>query len=226
MIRRQRLRKISALALLVAMTAVSAVAQESLPTIDIGRRDGLARQARRRRHAAPLAGPGETAARGRRETQAQACGRGETPAEAHCRRGPRAAAIVRHAVEKRPRCGEAAASAGVASSIYVSGAEVQSHSYTRPGEALEIVPGLLVTQHSGEGKANQYQLRGFQLDHGTDLAITVDGMPLNMPTHGHGQGYADANFLMPELFGTILAHKGPSFADEGDFSAAGAVTST
>jgi hypothetical protein len=110
-----------------------------------------------------------------------------------------------------------------ASSIYVSGEEVRSHSYTRPGEALEIVPGLLVTQHSGEGKANQYQLRGFQLDHGTDLAIFYDGMPLNMPTHGHGQGYADANFLIPELFDTILAHKGPYFAEEGDFSAAGAV---
>jgi len=91
-----------------------------------------------------------------------------------------------------------------ASTIYVSGEEVRSHSYTRPGEALEIVPGLLITQHSGEGKANQYQLRGFQLDHGTDLAIWYDGMPLNMPTHGHGQGYADANFLIPELFDTIL----------------------
>ncbi|WP_163367899.1 TonB-dependent receptor plug domain-containing protein, partial [Klebsiella aerogenes] len=69
---------------------------------------------------------------------------------------------------------------------------------TRPGEALEAVPGLIVTQHSGEGKANQYFLRGFNLDHGTDFAITVDGMPANMRTHGHGQGYADINFLIPE----------------------------
>ena len=70
---------------------------------------------------------------------------------------------------------------------------------SRVGEVLEAVPGLIVTQHSGEGKANQYFLRGFNLDHGTDLAITVDGMPVNMRTHGHGQGYADLNFLIPEL---------------------------
>ena len=81
----------------------------------------------------------------------------------------------------------------------------------------------MITQHSGEGKANQYQLRGFQLDHGTDFAITLDGMPLNMPTHGHGQGYADANFLIPELMSYVVARKGPYFADEGDFSSAGAV---
>ena len=61
----------------------------------------------------------------------------------------------------------------------------------RPGEVLEATPGLVVTQHSGEGKANQYFLREFNLDHGTDLAITVDGMPVNMRTHGHGQGYAE-----------------------------------
>lgn len=85
------------------------------------------------------------------------------------------------------------------------------------------MPGLVVTQHSGEGKANQYQLRGFQLDHGTDFALYLDGMPLNMPTHGHGQGYADANFLIPELLSYVVARKGPYFADEGDFSSAGAV---
>lgn len=95
--------------------------------------------------------------------------------------------------------------------------------FTRPGEALEIVPGLIVTQHSGEGKANQYFLRGFNLDHGTDLAITVDGMPVNMPTHGHGQGYADINFLIPELIQSVNVRKGPYFADVGDFGSAGAV---
>src|SRR5689334_12557502 len=63
----------------------------------------------------------------------------------------------------------------------------------RPGELLETTPGLIVTQHSGEGKANQYFLRGFNLDHGTDLSIFIDGMPANMRTHGHGQGYADIN---------------------------------
>ena len=86
-----------------------------------------------------------------------------------------------------------------ASAVTVSGAEVNARPFSRAGEALEAVPGLIVTQHSGEGKANQYFLRGFNLDHGTDLAISVDGMPVNMPTHGHGQGYADINFMIPEL---------------------------
>jgi opacity protein-like surface antigen len=110
------------------------------------------------------------------------------------------------------------------SELFTTGREINAVPASRPGEALEIaVPGLVVTQHSGEGKANQYQLRGFQLDHGTDFEITLDGMPLNMPTHGHGQGYADANFLIPELMSYVVARKGPYFADEGDFSSAGAV---
>lgn len=94
---------------------------------------------------------------------------------------------------------------------------------SRPGEILEAAPGLIVTQHSGEGKANQYFLRGFNLDHGTDVAITVDGMPANMRTHGHGQGYADINFIIPELVGLMHVRKGPYFAQEGDFASAGAV---
>lgn len=105
----------------------------------------------------------------------------------------------------------------------VSGEDVNARPFSRPAEALEIVPGLVVTQHSGEGKANQYFLRGMNLDHGTDLAITVDGMPVNMRTHGHGQGYADLNFLIPELIGSVHIRKGPYFADEGDFASAGAV---
>ena len=96
--------------------------------------------------------------------------------------------------------------------------------FARVGEALEVVPGLIVTQHSGEGKANQYFLRGFNLDHGTDLSIKVDGMPVNMPTHGHGQGYADINFLIPELIQSVNVRKGPYYADVGDFSSAGSVT--
>jgi len=92
----------------------------------------------------------------------------------------------------------------------------------RTGEVLEVVPGMVVTQHSGGGKANQYFLRGFNLDHGTDFAIEVDGMPVNLPSHAHGQGYADLNFLMPELVDRIRYRKGPYYADEGDFSAAGA----
>jgi hypothetical protein len=111
-----------------------------------------------------------------------------------------------------------------ASERVVSGERVNENPVTRPGEILEnAAPGLIVTQHSGEGKANQYFLRGFNLDHGTDLAITVDGLPVNMRTHAHGQGYADLNFLIPELIGSIRVRKGPYYADEGDFSSAGAI---
>ena len=92
---------------------------------------------------------------------------------------------------------------------------------TRPGEVLEATPGLIVTQHSGDGKANQYFLRGYNLDHGTDLAIYVDDVPVNMRTHAHGQGYADLNWLMPETVNSLEIRKGPYFADEGDFSSVG-----
>jgi outer membrane receptor protein involved in Fe transport len=92
----------------------------------------------------------------------------------------------------------------------------------RPGELLEAVPGLVVTQHSGSGKANQFFLRGFNLDHGTDLATSVGGVPVNMPTHGHGQGYTDINFVVPELIESIEYSKGPYYAENGNFSAAGA----
>ena len=92
----------------------------------------------------------------------------------------------------------------------------------RPADVLEAVPGVITTQHSGEGKANQYFLRGFNLDHGTDFRTTVDHMPVNMPTHAHGQGYSDLNFLIPELVSRISYKKGPYFAEEGDFASAGA----
>jgi outer membrane receptor protein involved in Fe transport len=113
--------------------------------------------------------------------------------------------------------------AGMASEITVSGEEINARPFTRPGEALEAVPGLIVTQHSGEGKANQYFLRGYNLDHGTDLAITVDGVPVNMRTHAHGQGYADLNWLIPETIAAIDVRKGPYFADEGDFASVGSI---
>ncbi|MGN6285106.1 MAG: TonB-dependent receptor [Afipia sp.] len=121
-----------------------------------------------------------------------------------------------------PRSASGAPEPAAASELTVSGREVNSRPFSRPAEALEVVPGLMVTQHSGDGKANQYFLRGFNLDHGTDFAITVDGMPVNMRTHGHGQGYADLNFLIPELIGSVDIRKGPYFADEGDFSSVGA----
>jgi hypothetical protein len=99
---------------------------------------------------------------------------------------------------------------------------IASRQAMRTGEMLEFVPGMIVTQHSGDGKANQYFLRGFNLDHGTDFASYVDGMPVNMRSNVHGQGYSDLNFLMPELVQRIDYKKGPYFADEGDFASAGA----
>lgn len=96
----------------------------------------------------------------------------------------------------------------------------------RTGELLETVPGLVVTQHSGAGKANQYFLRGFNLDHGTDFATSVDGVPVNMPTHAHGQGYTDVNFVIPEFLQSIEYRKGAYYAETGNFSAAGAANMT
>jgi hypothetical protein len=100
--------------------------------------------------------------------------------------------------------------------------QLETRPLLRAGELLEVVPGLIVTQHTGDGKANQYFLRGFNLDHGTDFATRVDGMPVNMPSHGHGQGYMDVNFVIPELVDRIVYRKGTYYADLGNFSAAGA----
>ena len=96
----------------------------------------------------------------------------------------------------------------------------------RPGELLEATPGLVVSQHSGEGKANQFYLRGFNLDHGTDLRTSVDGMLVNQRSHSHGQGWTDLNFVIPELASGLRYKKGPYYASEGDFSSAGAVEVT
>ena len=107
-------------------------------------------------------------------------------------------------------------------SVGVVGAkQLEARPLLRPGEVLETVPGLMVTQHSGSGKANQYFLRGFNLDHGTDFASWVADMPVNMPTHAHGQGYSDLNFMIPELVQGIAYKKGPYYATEGDFASAG-----
>ncbi|HEY5809477.1 MAG TPA: Plug domain-containing protein, partial [Povalibacter sp.] len=109
-----------------------------------------------------------------------------------------------------------------ASEGVVTAEQLESRPVLRTGELLEVVPGLIVTQHSGDGKANQYFLRGFNLDHGTDLATSVDGVPVNMPTHGHGQGYTDINFVIPEMVESISYRKGTYYAETGTFSAAGA----
>jgi outer membrane receptor protein involved in Fe transport len=110
-----------------------------------------------------------------------------------------------------------------ASEGVVTDQELQLTPQYRPGQLLETVPGLIATLHSGEGKANQYLLRGYNLDHGTDLATYVDGMPVNEPTHAHGQGYTDLNFLIPELADEITYTKGTYYANVGDFGAVGSV---
>ena len=112
--------------------------------------------------------------------------------------------------------------ADAASQGVVDDDQLENRPLLRPAEVLEVIPGVVVTQHSGSGKANQYFLRGFNLDHGTDFSLHLDGMPVNQPSHGHGQGYADLNFMIPELVEHIHYRKGPYYADEGDFSAAGA----
>ncbi len=99
--------------------------------------------------------------------------------------------------------------------------EIDSRPLLRSGDLLEFVPGLVATQHSGSGKANQYFLRGFNLDHGTDFATFVEAMPVNMRSHGHGQGWTDLNFLIPEAVQEIRYRKGTYYADVGDFSSAG-----
>jgi len=104
----------------------------------------------------------------------------------------------------------------------VSAGDLALRPVLRPGEVVEQIPGVIITQHSGSGKANQYFLRGFNLDHGTDLAVSVDGVPVNMPSHAHGQGYSDLNFLIPELVERVDYKKGPYYADVGDFGSAGA----
>ena len=117
--------------------------------------------------------------------------------------------------EKRIGIAAAASEGGVA------GADIEIRPLLRPGELLEATPGMIATQHSGGGKANQYFLRGFNLDHGTDFALYIDDMPMNFRTHGHGQGYLDVNGLIPEIVKRIDYRKGPYRADTGDFSFVG-----
>lgn len=120
--------------------------------------------------------------------------------------------------------GRSAAAIGSASSASVGSvdaAEIAARPLLRVGDVIELVPGLVATQHSGSGKANQYFLRGFNLDHGTDFSTFVDGMPVNLRSHGHGQGYTDLNFLIPELVQALNYSKGPYHAGIGDFSSAG-----
>jgi hypothetical protein len=130
-------------------------------------------------------------------------------------------AVELSAVEVRAKSENLEGIAMAGSEGVVSSQRLAAVPLLRPGEVLEMVPGLIVTQHAGDGKANQYFLRGFNLDHGTDFATYVGGVPVNMPTHAHGQGYTDLNFLIPELVDRMTYRKGAYYAEEGDFSSAG-----
>ncbi len=124
-------------------------------------------------------------------------------------------------VRVRGRVANLIGSARTASEGHVGTVELRARPLAREGELLETVPGVIVTQHSGEGKANQYFVRGFNLDHGTDFQTKVDGMPVNQPTHAHGQGYTDLNFLVPEFVRALDYKLGVSHAELGDFGSAG-----
>src|SRR5438128_12440426 len=106
----------------------------------------------------------------------------------------------------------------------IPGRDFEIRPQGRPADVLRLVPGLIINQHQGGGKAEQYLIRGFDADHGTDLAIFVDGLPVNMRNHAHGQGYADLHFLIPETVQAVDVLKGPYFPAYGDFHPAGAVT--
>jgi hypothetical protein len=114
---------------------------------------------------------------------------------------------------------------GIASSATqgtVGADELAARPILRAGEIMETVPGMIITQHAGGGKANQYFLRGFNLDHGTDFATYLDDMPLNLPSHAHGEGYSDMNVVIPEFVQRLDYEKGPYYADVGNFGSAGA----
>src|SRR5436189_2862217 len=110
-----------------------------------------------------------------------------------------------------------------ASSFAVRDREFELRPIGSVQDILRVTPGLVLVQHSGGGKANQYFLRGFDADHGTDLALSIDGVPINLVSHAHGQGFADTNFIIPEVVERVEITKGPYFASQGDFATAGAV---
>lgn len=103
----------------------------------------------------------------------------------------------------------------------VGATELAERPILRSGEILETVPGVIITQHAGGGKANQYFLRGFNLDHGTDFAVFIDDMPLNLPSHAHGEGYSDMNTVIPEFVQRLDYEKGPYYANVGNYGSAG-----
>ncbi len=124
-------------------------------------------------------------------------------------------------VEVKERSDNLVGIASSAGQVTVGAEELKNRPLLRSGEILEALPGVIITQHAGGGKANQYFMRGFNLDHGTDFAIFLDGMPLNLPSHAHGEGYSDMNTVIPEFVERVDAEKGPYYADVGDYGSAG-----
>ncbi|NNE71975.1 MAG: TonB-dependent receptor [Rhodothermales bacterium] len=110
------------------------------------------------------------------------------------------------------------------SSVTLRSAELSGRPRRSSPELLELVPGLIASQHAGGGKAEQLFLRGFDADHGTDVALSLDGMPINLVSHGHGQGYADLHFFIPETVEAVRVEKGPHTADQGDLATAGSIS--
>ena len=123
-------------------------------------------------------------------------------------------------VEVQSRADDLVGIAASATQGTIGQAEIRDRPMLRSGEVLEAVPGVIITQHAGGGKANQYFSRGFNLDHGTDIAIFIDDMPLNLPSHAHGEGYSDMNIVIPEFVKGVDYEKGPYYADVGNFSSA------
>ncbi len=132
-----------------------------------------------------------------------------------------AVSAVNTTINVQGRAGDLIGIANSAGQVTVGAEELKNRPLLRSGEILETLPGLIITQHAGGGKANQYFLRGFNLDHGTDFAIFIDGMPLNLPSHAHGEGYSDMNIVIPEFVERIDAEKGPYYANVGDYGSAG-----
>ena len=145
-----------------------------------------------------------------------------TDAEAHAPlRISLAVSGVSTTVDVQGREDDLTGTAGSATQGTVGASEIRDRPILRSGEVLETVPGVIITQHAGGGKANQYFIRGFNLDHGTDFAVFLDDMPLNLPSHAHGEGYADMNTVIPEFVRRVNYEKGPYYADVGNYSSAG-----
>lgn len=134
------------------------------------------------------------------------------------------AATTLRAVQVRGRADNLIGTATTSSQGRVGRADLRLRPLQREGEILEAVPGMILTQHSGDGKANQMVVRGFNLDHGTDFQTRLESMPLNLPTHGHGHGYTDLNPLIPEFVDHLEYKLGPMYAELGDFGSAGGAT--